>query len=286
MPADEPQIDNSLAHYMEERALAVALDKAAAPHELRTVQHLLEIRLLLMEDRAAFQADAISKRHARGEIYSKARVKAINAMGPSRSEMDRTVEALYRGESDSEHVLKAHARAHFGYFLISARLSLSSYPPDILEAARWMRSREDAFAIAWINSITDPAFKRELAEQQRDALRSSARPVYFVTEPASASTVEVDAVALGKTWSRLDTLAQELGVETLSSFLAVPGEGADAGIEANQLLLTVNALLDSLRQSGQKIPAKRATLSALSAVRETLTTLSAVGGKAYFEVDI
>jgi hypothetical protein len=55
-----------------------------------------------------------SLRHARGEVYSKARVAAINAMGPSRESLD-------------ESVLAVHARAR-GPQKLTARLRPRATP--------------------------------------------------------------------------------------------------------------------------------------------------------------
>ena len=127
-PADEPPIDTALAHYMEQQALAIALDKATTPDQRVKVEHLIALRLVLMQCRDVFNTEAVAKRHARGEIYSRARVAAINAIGPTQSDLDSNVKSSYLRRPDSEGVLKAHARSHFVYGLVSARLMLARPP--------------------------------------------------------------------------------------------------------------------------------------------------------------
>lgn len=284
--ADEPPIDTSLAHHMEERALAIAQEKAATAEERAMVARLLERRAALMAHREAFQREATARRHARGEIYSASRVAAINAMGSSRAEMDRDVRTLYQRQPGTRGVLATHARTHFGFGLVSARLLLSSHTPDIVDAAREMHAREEAFAAEWIAAIADPALETQLRASQRDAmkiLRTSTRPMILVTEPPS-DFGDDDAQALGKAWNKLDELAQNLGVAPLSDWIALPGE-ADAGTSAAQLSPTLEALAQAVQDPARKFPAKRATLAALDQVRETLQGLPA-GGRAFFEVDI
>ena len=86
-PADEPPIDTSLAHYLEERALAIAGEKARTEEERAAVSRLLAFRQSLMTDREAFSEESVRKRHARGEIYSPARVAVINSYCPSRESL-------------------------------------------------------------------------------------------------------------------------------------------------------------------------------------------------------
>jgi hypothetical protein len=76
-PADEPAIDTALSHYMEQQALAIALDKAVTPDQRAKVEHLAALRLVLMQRRDAFHHEAVAKRHARGEVYSRTRVAAV-----------------------------------------------------------------------------------------------------------------------------------------------------------------------------------------------------------------
>jgi len=288
-PADEPPIDAALAHYMEQQALAIALDKASTPDQRAKVEHLIALRLVLMQRRDAFNIEAVAKRHARGEIYSRARVAAINAMGPTQADLDSNVKSSYLRQPDAEGVLKAHARSHFAYGLVSARLMLALHTPDIADAARAMQGHEDAFAIAWIDAIDDASFKPELQQSQREtlrALRTSTRAMYFVTHPDVVQLDDLGASALGKAWNKLDELAQGLGVEPLSAFIALPGEEDSAGVAAHQLLPTLTALIDAVQGPGQKFPSKRAVLAVLTGIRDALQRLGERGGRAYFEVDL
>jgi hypothetical protein len=288
-PADEPPIDTSLTHYMEQQALAIALDKANTPNQRAKVEHLIALRLVLMQHREAFHQEAVAKRHARGEIYSKARVAAINAMGPTRSDLDSHVKSSYLRQPDAEGVLKAHARSHFAYGLMSARLMLALCTPDIADAARAMQRHEDAFAREWVDAIADAGFKPELQQAQREALRvlrTSTRAMYFVTHPDVLQLDDLGAGTLGKAWNKLDELAQDLGMEPLSSFIALPGEEDSAGVPAQRMLPTLAALIDGVQSPGQKFPSKRAVVTVLTDMRDALLRLSEQDGRAYFEVDI
>lgn len=286
---DEPPIDTTLAHYMEQQALAIALDKAHTPGQRAKVEHLAALRLALMQRRDAFTQEAVAKRHARGEIYSKARVVSINSMGPNQSDLDGNVKSSYLRQPDAEGVLKAHARSHFAYALVSARLLLARYPSDMADAARAMQRHEEAFANAWVDAIADANFKPELRQSQREALRTlrtSTRPMFLVTLPACPHLDDLDAHALGKAWNKLDELAQELGVEPLSTFIALPGEVDSAGVPPHHMLPTVNALIDALQGQGQKFPSKRAVNLVLTKIRTVLMQLGEQGGRAYIEVDL
>lgn len=177
---DEPPIDSSLEHYMEERALAIALAMASTPQEQDRIEHLSNLRAELMEHRQAHLQEAIAKRHARGEIYSKARVAAINAMAPSREDMDAKVKSLYMAQGTSEDVLRVHARTHFAGALVSKRLGLAAMPADIAESAREMQAYEESFAQAWIDAIGDPSFVDQMRVLQREAVamfRTASRPM-------------------------------------------------------------------------------------------------------------
>ena len=288
-PADEPPIATALAHYLEQQALAIALDKATTPDQRAKVERLTALRTVLMQQRAAFDKEAVEKRHARGEIYSKARVAAINAIGPSQSELDSLVKSSYQRQSDSQGVLKAHARSHFGFNLMSARLSLAHYTPDIVDTARAMQRQEDAFARAWVDAIDDASFKPALQQSQRDALRilrTASRPMYLVTLPPALELDDSGAHALGKAWNKLDELAQELGVEPLSSYMALPDEGDSAGVPAHRMQPTLAALIAAVQSPGQKFPSKRAVVTVLTTIRDALPRLGEHDGRAYFEVDI
>ena len=288
-PAEEPPIPTALAHYMEQRALAIALDKASTPDQRAKVERLVALRLVLMQHREAFHQEAVAKRHARGEVYARARVAAINAMGPTQSDLDSHVKSSYLRQPDAEEVLKAHARSHFTYGLMSARLMLALCTPDIADAARAMQRHEDAFASAWVDAIADASFKPELQQAQREALRAlrtSTRPMYLVTHPDVLQLDDLGAGALGKAWNKLDELAQGLGVEPLSTFIALPGEDDSAGVPAQHLLPTLTALIDAVQSTAYKFPSKRAVVTVLTDIRDALLRLDEPGGRAYFEVDI
>ena len=67
-PANEPPIDLSLNHYMEEKALTVARDKAETETagQRAKVEVQIQRRITLMELRASFTRLAVARRHARG----------------------------------------------------------------------------------------------------------------------------------------------------------------------------------------------------------------------------
>lgn len=287
-PADEPPIDTSLSHYMEERALAIAFEKAATTEQQAKVRQLMERRAGLMKRRADYLAEATAKRHARGEIYTKARVAAINAMGPSKADLDRDVRALYGAQPDADEVLMAHARVHFGFGLMSSRCLLKAHTPDIAHAAREMQRDEEAFAAAWIAAVQRDEFIAEVRQAQRDALRqlrTSTQAVYAEASPAVADFDDADAATLGKAWNKLDEIAESIGAAPLSGFLALPDEGESAGAPAAQVLATVDALLGAITGAGAKLPAKKATIQALTRVRE-LAAGAGDGGRVWFELDL
>jgi len=282
---DEPPIDNSLEHYMEERALAIALAMARTPEEQATVDHLTNLRIELMERRQAHSKEMTEKRHARGEIYSKARVAALNAMGPSREELDRNVKGLYMQQGTSADVLRVHARTHFTDVLVTKRLSLNLMPANIAESAREMHAREEAFARAWIGAVGDPSFADQMRVLQRDAVktfRTASRPMYLVTHPETEAMSDDDAAALGKVWNKLDALAETLGVKPLSTFIAFDDDGETA---ASDVLITVRALVAGIETGAHKVPSKKQVLSLLSGVVAALEQIGP-GGRAYFDVDV
>ncbi len=286
---EEPAIDMSLAHYMEERALAVALGKAATQQERVRLEHLLSLRGPLMARRDAFTRDATARRHARGEVYSKARVAAINAMGPTRSQLDEHVEQIYSCEPDSGGVLKAHARSHFVHGLVSARLRLADHTPDIADSAREMHRHEEEFASAWLAAIGDAAFLAELRHAQREevrALRASTRPMHLATHPETGALDDADARVFGKAWNKLDELALALGVEPLSAFIALPGEEGPAGLPAGQMLPTLTALLGAVQGGTHKLPSKQAVAAALAKAAQAVARLAQEDGHAAFEIDL
>jgi hypothetical protein len=286
--ADEPPIDHSLEQYMEERALAIALAMAGTPEEQATIERLANLRDALMQHRQAYAKEATAKRHARGEIYSKERVATINALGPSREEMDSNVKCLYMEQGTSEDVLRAHARTHFASVLVSKCLGLALMPDDIAESAREMQSREESFARAWIEAIGDPSFVNEMRVLQREAVamfRTASRPMYLVTNPQSEVMSADHALALGKAWNKLDALTPSLGVQPLSAFIAFDEEGVMAGFAAAEVLTTVRALITGLESGDHKIASKKQVLEMLARLNEILATVAGRRGRAYFDVD-
>ncbi|MBC7917858.1 MAG: hypothetical protein H7Y28_08615 [Rhodoferax sp.] len=240
-----------------------------------------------MTHRAAFAKEATAKRHARGEIYSKGRVVAINAMGPSKAEMESDIQRLYLRQPDAAHVLMAHARVHFVHGLMSSRLLLRLHTPDIMDAARTMQRHEEEFAAAWVASLRDAGFQAELRRLQRQALqhvRTSTCAMFFVTQPAFTDFSDMDAQALGKAWNKLDEIAQTLGVEPLSAFIALPDEGDSAGVPGSRFLPTVEVLIRGLQSAEFKLPSKRAAVVALTKIRAAALQLPEAGA-AWFEVD-
>ena len=180
-PANEPPIDLSLNHYMEEKVLTVARDKAETETagQRAKVEGLVKRRLTRMELRASFTRLAVARRHAQGEVYSKARVAAINAMGPTRASMDASVKSLYLRQPDSQGVLKMHALSHFTTPLASQRLGLALMPADLMQEARAMQAQEEAFATAWIAAVDDPDSALDIRQRRREAmvmLRTATRP--------------------------------------------------------------------------------------------------------------
>lgn len=288
-PAQEPAIDVSLDHYMEERALAIALEKAVTREEREKVERLVESRSALMRHRGAYVKEVIAKRHARGETYSASQVAAINDMGPTRTELDANVMSLYLRQPSSQQVLKAHARTHFVHSLIPQRLMLADMPPDIVEAARSMRKHEEDFAKAWLAAIGDPEFDSEVREEQRRAVaffRTATRPMYLVTSPVREDFNDLDARELGKVWTRLVKLSESLGFASLSSFIALDDESDSAGASVKELLEIVDALISAVARPGQKFPSKRSSVSVLTKIRGALERVNEQGGRAHFEVDI
>jgi hypothetical protein len=286
---DEPPIDISREHLLEERALSRAEALAEDATTLKRLRALAAQHAKLQEARAAFNREAIACRHARGEIYSAARVATINAFVPSLAELELTAQRLYDRKASVDEVLKSHARVHFCNVLMSARLNLAYFPPDILAAARVMQAQEEAFAGAWLACIDDAAFSAEIHTLQREALRilrTSTRAMFLATRPGSAEMSDQDGTALGKVWNKLDELAATLGVEPLSSFIAVPGEDDAAGVPVARVAASVDALCAALRSPEHKVPAKKATLTCLDNLRTSLHALDGAEASAWFEIDL
>lgn len=286
--ADEPPIDVSLAHYMEQRALEIAADKAATAEERATVARLSALRATLMGRRDAFMREATARRHARGEIYSAARVAAINAMGSSREKLEDEVRVLYGRRKDASDVLRAHARVHFAHGLVSARQALRYATPDIADALHAMRRDEEAFARAWIGAAGDAAFADEMRRAQRSAsigLRTATRPMHLVSQPPTDTWADDDALLLGKAWNRLDQIATDRGVAPLSNFIALPDEPSHTLASADDLLATVDSLLAALEEAQTRLPSRKALLALLARMRLSLTDMQQRGGRVGFEID-
>lgn len=287
-PADEPPIDTSLHHYMEDKALAIALAKAETEEQKAKLEHLLELQASLMVQREAYTAVAIARRHARGEIYSKARVAAINAMGPNRAAMDASVKSLYQRQPDCEGVLKAHALTHFTSAFASQRIGLSLLPADIASESRTMLEREEAFAAAWIAAVNEPAFAAEVRERRREAtalFRTASTAMYCVSFPPLDGLDDEDAIALGKIWKKLDSLADERGTKPLSDFIAFGDEGEEGSVPAGDILPTLVSLQEAVADPAQKFPSRKNALVVLGKLQDLLTRLDALQGRAFFEVD-
>lgn len=287
-PGNEPAIDTAPSHYMEARALEIALQKATDAAQRAVIEGLMQRRDALMARREAYGAHAVAMRHARGEVYSSARVAAINAMGPSLATLERDVRGLYLQQPDAAHVLMAHARTHYAGAMMSSRLLLAAHPANVVVAAREMQQHEEDFAAAWLAAVANPGFTAELRRLQRQALhqlRTSARPMYFVTHPWGIHFADVDAVALGKAWNKLDDLAVALGVAPLSEFIALPDEDASSGATRARMLPSVDALAARLQEPGGKFPSKRAVAGALAKVRAALERLPDEG-RACFDIDL
>ncbi|HEY5761319.1 MAG TPA: hypothetical protein VIU34_36110 [Steroidobacter sp.] len=146
---DELSVDISLEYYLEERALAIALAMASTPEQQAKVEHLLSLRVELMERRQAHSKEATAQRHA---------------PGLSRQEMDASVKGLYMEQGTSEDVLRVHARTHIASVLVSKRLGLALMPADFAQSAREMLAHEESFAGAWIAAVGDPSFVDEMVK--------------------------------------------------------------------------------------------------------------------------
>ena len=289
-PVKEVPIDSSSTYYLEERALAFALSKAATDGERAKVRHLMALREELMQRRAALLDELTARRQARGEYYSDAKVRAINAMTPTREELDLCAQASFGCQEDAGGVLKAHARTAFGMGYAMRRALL---PPrtaeDAADPLRQMRKLEEAFAAEWMAAIAEPAFHTEISALRREDLaqsRTASCPMFLVSVPACPASDAIDAAALGRAWNRLDALSQSLGVQPLSDFIGIEGQSPSDSAPAADVLATVGALLSALQDGTHRVPAKKATRAALELVRDALRWLHARQGRAHFEVDL
>lgn len=284
----EAKIDLSHSHYLERRALELALSRAAPGAERAAIERLLALRDTLQCERAAHDQRMVARRHARGEYFSDAKVKAINEMGPSRKELDKTVDDYYAKQDGAAGVLKAHGLAQFGAAMVSQRSSMSAVPADVADDVRQMRKLEDAFAEAWIATIGDPAYNAKLAERRREAarmFRTASTPMWLVTEPACPLQCDMDAGALGRAWNKLDTISEEAGLPSLSSYIGIDGQAAEDGAPAAEVLAAVDGLLAAINTSTHKLPARKAALAALEEVRVILRWAEQHEARVYFEVE-
>jgi hypothetical protein len=285
----EAKIDISLTYYLEQRALELAQSRAASDAERAAIERLRGLRAALQAEREAHHQLMVARRHARGEVYSDAKIKSINAFGPDRKELDKTVNDYYAQQDGAMGVLKAHGLSHFGAAMMSQRSNLAYAPPDVIDEVRKMQKLEEAFADAWISTIGDPAFNARLAQARRDAaklFRTSATPMWLVVHPACPAQRDMDAGALGRAWSKLESISEEAGLKPLSEYVGIDGQAAEDGAPAAEVLKAVDGLLAAIDASGKKLPAKKATLAVLQEVRAILEWAEEHQARVYFEVDI
>ncbi len=287
-PKTEAKIDLSHANYLEGRALELALARASSDAERAAIERLLALREELQVKREAHDQLMIARRHARGEFYSDAKVKAINAMGRSRKEMEETVNDYYAKQEGAIGVLKAHGLSHFGAVMVSQRSNISAVPADVADDVRHMLNLEEAFADEWIATIADPEYNAKLAERRRDAaklFRTGSTPMWLVAQPECPLQRDMDAGALGRAWSKLESISEEAGLAPLSKFIGIDGQAAEDGTPAAEVLAAVDGLLAAIDASGKKLPAKKATLAALEEVRAILQWSDQHQARVYFDVE-
>ena len=118
------------------------------------------------------------------------------------------------------------------------------------------------------------------------ALRTSSRPMFLVTQPNTPQLDDLGAHALGKAWNKLDEMALELGLEPLSTYIALPGEDDSAAVLAHHMLPTLTALINALQVKGRKFPSKRTIVPVLTEIHGVLQRLGEQGGRASFAVDL
>lgn len=282
--ADEPPIEAPHQHHLEERALEILRERAEGEAQAQVVERLSSLREKLMVAREAWNREARAARHARGEVYTAARVAKINAMQPTREQWEESIRDAYLPAPGFLGVLKVHAKFHFGAQAATLRMIRGTTP-----AARALQAADDAFAKAWIEAIGDEGFAASLRREARGARleqRSPTRPIFFATVPPSLSLEDGEAAALGKAWTQLDRLASKLGVDLPSHFLALPDENApEDGAPVATVLSTVRALTRALALPAHQVPGKRAVAQALGKVRAALEALPA-DARASFEMDL
>lgn len=281
----EKPIDLSLESYVEGRALELALAKATTDAARAEMQRLLEQRAALEERRAAHALDMTARRHARGEVYSDAKVDAINRMMPSMAELERSIRELFARLPDAAAVLERYAVTHFPMLRAQRRTMISALPAEAEEAARAMEEDEERFRTAWIAATGSPTLVRQLKARERELVllfRTGSRPMFLVTTPASARAADVDGVALGKAWNKLDELCGARGVRPLSDFVGLDGQAPEDDALAAEVRVSVDALSAALAEPGNKVPGKKATRAALELVSALLKEVE----RARFEVDL
>ncbi|KQV46001.1 MULTISPECIES: hypothetical protein [unclassified Duganella] len=284
----EAKIDTSNSHYLEQRALELALSRAASEGERAAIERLAALRAELEVKREAHSQLMNARRHARGEFYSDAKVKAINEMGPRREDLDKTVNHYYAKQDGAKGVLKVHGLSHFGAVTVSRRSSLSAAPPDIIDDVRQMLELEDAFADAWAAAIDDPAYNAGLAQRRLDAakmFRTASMPMWLVSQPECPMQRDMDAATLGRAWSKLESISAEQGLAPLSNYVGIDGQAEEDGAPAAEVLAAVDGLLAAIGASTKKLPAKKATLAALEEVRAILQWAEQHQARVYFEVE-
>ncbi|KQZ44932.1 hypothetical protein ASD58_01380 [Duganella sp. Root1480D1] len=287
-PKTEAKIDLSHSNYLERRALEMALSRAASDAERAAIERLLALRDKLQVEREAHDQLMLARRHARGEFFSDAKVKAINAMGQSRKEMDKTVNDYYAKQDGAMGVLKAHGLSHFGAVMVSQRGNISAFPADVVDDVRQMRKLEEAFADEWVATIGDPAYNAKLMERRREAarmFRTASTPMWLVAQPACPLQRDMDAGTLGRAWSKLESISEEAGLPSLSKYVGIDGQAAEDGTPAAEVLAAVDGLLAAIGQSTKKLPARKATLAALEEVRAILQWADQHQARVYFDVE-
>lgn len=288
-PVDEATIDCSLDHYVEGRVLELALARAATDEERAQVRRLMTLRQALLQRRADHMAWMIARRHARNEVYTDAKVSAINAMGPTQSELEEAISGSYARCRDAPSVLKAFLAAEFSVKHAQSKSWLRQLPEDVRDAARQMSKDEAAFAAEWLAVIGDPAFPAELRAKEREwavLFRDAARPMFLVSEPRWPQTDEIDAEVLGRAWNKLDAICKEHQVRPLSDFIGIDGQAREDSAAAAEVLVTVDALRAAAQDARHRIPAKRATREVLDQLRAALLWLDERQGHVHFEIDL
>lgn len=109
--------------------------------------------------------------------------------------------------------------------------------------------------------------------------------MWLVAQPACPLQRDMDAGALGRAWSKLESISGEAGLPSLSKYVGINGQAAEDGTPAAQVLAAVDGLLAAIGASAKKLPAKKATLAALEEVRAILQWADQHQARVYFEVE-